>query len=267
MEYIKNHVELASFRLVEQDKERYNIIKLLSIFVGKLQEIEDVLFYTFDRMGVFTASGKTLDMIGQIVGEERNYRDDQGYRVGIIGKIAINNGCGTADEIIGIISLFFESAIIKVTDLYPCGFAVSIATSFDLEKLRAIRALLSVIKPAGVGGYMLSTYSYDENVFRFREGQYIEYNYKVHSIDDIILQTGSDLDGLLAVNSFKGIEKSPAQTSYGEQYQVEYSFVVDEVNSYVVDNDLNALNLVKTYHESQDFFIVGGGMLAEAING
>jgi len=268
LKYIENHVELASSRLVQQDKESYNFVKLLSAFTGKLQEIEDALFYLFDRMGIFTAEGKTLDMIGEIVGAFRNYRSDKYYRTAIISKIAVNNGCGTSDEIISIISLFFKSVIIKITDLIPCSFSVSIAAGFDLEKMNVIKALLDLIKPAGVGGYILSIHPLEQNVFRFREGQYIEYDYSVHSIDDIFLQTSLDQSTILSVNSFKGIEKNAIQTSYGEQYQLEYSLVVEGDTSYMVDNPKTiGLNLLKTYNQGQDFFIAGGGILAERING
>lgn len=268
LKYIENHVELANSRLVQQDKESYNLVKLLSSLTGKLQEIEDSLFYLFDRMGIFTASGKTLDMIGQSVGSLRNYRNDKYYRTAIISKIAVNNGCGTADEIISIISLFFKSVIIKITDLIPCSFSVSIAASFDLEKMNVIKALLDLIKPAGVGGYILSIHPLEQNVFRFREGQYIKYDYSVHSINSIFLQTGSDPNIILSVDSFKGIEKTTIQTSYGEQYQFEYSLVVEGDTSYMVDNPKTiGLNLLKTYNQGQDSFIAGGGILAEKING
>lgn len=268
LKYIENHVELANSRLVQQDKESYNLVKLISTLTGQLQEIEDALFYLFDRRGVFTASGKTLDMIGEIVGEVRNYRSDKYYRTAIISKIAVNNGCGTADEIISIISLFFKSVNIRVTDLYPCSFAVSIEARFDLEKMNIIYSLLNLIKPAGVGGYILSIYPPANNVFRFREGGYIEYDYSVHSIDDIFLQTSNDQDTILSVNSLKGGEKNTTQTSYGEQYQRKYSLVVDGDTSYMVDNPKTiGLNLLKTYNEDQDFFIAGGGVFAERING
>jgi hypothetical protein len=134
--------------------------------------------------------------------------------------------------------------------------------------MNIIKALLDLIKPAGVGGYILSIHTLEQNVFRFREGQYIEYDYSVHSIDDIFLQTSLDQSTILSVNSFKGIEKNAIQTSYGEQYQLEYSLVVEGDTSYMVDNPKTiGLNLLKTYNQGQDFFIAGGGILAERING
>lgn len=150
LEYIKNHVELASLRLVQQDKESYNFVKLLSTLTKKLQEIEDALFYLFGRTGIFTASGKTLDMIGEIVGEARRYRSDEDYRTAIVIRIAANNSRGTPEEIIVLVSFFVNINNIRLIETNYTTFFIEVRTDLSIEEIGILKEIILVARPVGI---------------------------------------------------------------------------------------------------------------------
>ena len=86
VEKINDHIEKAYSRLVEQDKESNNIINFQKAFVGKWQELENLVWDIHAERNVQNAKYKSLDYLGDIVDEPRNYREDEEYKKAIINK-------------------------------------------------------------------------------------------------------------------------------------------------------------------------------------
>lgn len=77
-----------------------NIEKLLTILVDPAQDIEDALQQLNLERFVDTADGEQLDIIGRIVGQEREGLSDADYRRYIRARIAANNSEGTIQDLL-----------------------------------------------------------------------------------------------------------------------------------------------------------------------
>lgn len=215
LQYIKNHVELANSRLVQQDKESYNFVKLLSALTIKLQEIEDALFYLFDRMGVFTAEGKTLDIIGEIVNEARKSRMDAEYRFRILRKIMQNNSCGTPEDIINLV-LFFVKDIsqIRLIETSYSYFFIEVRTDIGIDTIKIMKEIILTTKPVGVAFGIIVIRLNQLNIF---DETYSEiYDYTVDKKSQNMLQVNINGD-TLAVTLKHG-----AYINYGMYYNKKF---------------------------------------------
>jgi hypothetical protein len=94
------HVAEALANLIEKFRGSGKLQLFITSWVNELQELEGVFFDLLNDRWVVTAEGEQLDGVGKIVGEERQGRDDDVYRIAIQARITINNGSGTPEEII-----------------------------------------------------------------------------------------------------------------------------------------------------------------------
>ncbi len=100
-----NHTEEALANLVEQFKGRAILTEFLTVFVDQIQELEDVYFQIFENRTIDTAVGEQLDGLGEIIGEDREGRDDDEYRLALRVRILLNKCSGSPEQIIEIMSL------------------------------------------------------------------------------------------------------------------------------------------------------------------
>lgn len=105
LDYISDHEGEALDRLPHQFKEKPNIEAFIRAFIGEIQSIEDAVEQILKFRWVDTAVGYQLDGLGKIVGESRNGRNDDAYRLAIKLRIAINTCEGTPEEVIAIFLL------------------------------------------------------------------------------------------------------------------------------------------------------------------
>jgi len=91
----KDLVEEGIDRLLHQWEDKPVVVGLVASYLKSVQEVEDALFQILDERGLYTAVGSQLDLIGAIVGEDRLGRNDNDYRIGILGKIVANNSDGS----------------------------------------------------------------------------------------------------------------------------------------------------------------------------
>lgn len=85
-----------------------NIRKLLEINQGSMQRLRDNLRAIADSHGLDTATGKTLDLYGAMVGQERGLATDEQYRALIKTRIIRNKANGDFNSIIHLLSLVFS---------------------------------------------------------------------------------------------------------------------------------------------------------------
>jgi hypothetical protein len=100
-----NHVSEALDNLVQQFKGSGTLQLFITSWVNEVQELEGVWFDLLNDRWIVTAVGEQLDGLGSIVGESRQGRSDEVYRVAIQARIAINKGSGTPEEIIDYMSV------------------------------------------------------------------------------------------------------------------------------------------------------------------
>lgn len=102
MEKITTHIEDAKNRLIERYKNRPKIEGVISLFAGKMQELEDAIDYYQNHRWIDNAEGFQLDLLGELIGQNREGFDDATYRIFLYIKIQINSSHGNGDSIMKI---------------------------------------------------------------------------------------------------------------------------------------------------------------------
>lgn len=94
-----------------------NIEKFLSAIIAPSQSIEDTLQqFAYERF-VDTAVGAQLDIVGRIVGQEREGLADTDYRRFIRARIAANNSNGTINDLLVVAFLVvYDGAVGYIID-------------------------------------------------------------------------------------------------------------------------------------------------------
>lgn len=109
-EQITDHGQRALDRLPEQFKEQPNLASYLAVFTDQVQDIEDAFWQLFVERSIDTAVGAQLDMLGVIVGQEREGRADEDYRRLIRARIKTNRSSGTINELATITRLVLNDS-------------------------------------------------------------------------------------------------------------------------------------------------------------
>lgn len=98
------------------------LIKLLQIYLSKLQEL-NVEQQEFNRVStdLLVATGKQLDLIGELLGASREGRSDEDYRSYIRFVITRNAGSGTSEDLISFLSFVTKADTIKIWEHFPAA--------------------------------------------------------------------------------------------------------------------------------------------------
>ncbi len=110
---ITTHVADAIARLMQQYKDKPNMVALITALVEEIQDAEDGIFPILEGRllwdGTKTpAIGNQLDLIGEIVGLKRNNLTDPEYTLFLFATIAENNSDGTIPILKNIASFLFN---------------------------------------------------------------------------------------------------------------------------------------------------------------
>lgn len=108
--HVTTHVSTGLARFLEQYKEKDLFNRLVEIYLEEVQEVEDAVWRTRVSHYLADAVGEQLDTLGAIVGELRNGRDDDLYRIWIAVRIRLNRSRGTPEDIIDCIKLATDAA-------------------------------------------------------------------------------------------------------------------------------------------------------------
>lgn len=263
LEHIKNHVALAGLRLVEQDKESSNLVNLLSSLVRPIQEIEDSFQDLIYSRSLTAATGVSLDNFGTIVGEKRNYRKDNDYRIAILSRIIINASGGTADEIIAAVMLLYAVKNIEITNLYPACYFIFIAG--EPEKLAGIKQVISSITPAGIGDFVITASSEQNGSFEFSECSSISANFLTNEQAQLeIYNDASPYNFMVEVDS---IREPQGDVGFSELALNRYDLLVNGSIYLVSEEDDTKLDIITSTLDEDDYSVIfEGGELAEVIN-
>lgn len=170
--HITDHADRMVDLLLHQFKSKPNIEALLRAWSVTIQDVEDMLYDMFTKRSVDTAFGKQLDILGGIVGEVRNTRTDEPYRIAIKTKILRNVSSGTPDSILLAFDLLTGPT--DQTFTYDDGAGVaevdldfSTPTGFSYTTAQAYADVLHDLLPAGVGYNLSWPTSPAASAFRF----------------------------------------------------------------------------------------------------
>lgn len=118
---ITDHKQKAKDRLPHQFKAKPRIEAVLDCFNEQIQSLEDVLCDLLEKRLLTNATGKQLDRYGTIVGQIRHGRNDDEYRLAIIGKIGANTCQGDAERILTLFKLMTASEVADIIYNYPAA--------------------------------------------------------------------------------------------------------------------------------------------------
>lgn len=162
------HVSQALARLAEQFKDKPNLAALISIYVAKAQELEEVLWDVFILRSIENATAHQLDMLGAIVGQARLGMVDDDYRLCIRARIRVNLSSGTTNELLGIIRPLVTGGTVSLVDEPVAGFTLTIGGTPTTETdATLLLGFLRAAKAAGVHGILHWTPSAGNQGFAF----------------------------------------------------------------------------------------------------
>lgn len=124
------HATEALSRLLQQYKGKDKIAALINCFSAQIQEIEAALFELLNDRWIESATGQQLDGLGQIVGEARQGRTEDDYRIALRVRILINKYSGSTEQIIEILSLATQSQV-ELSEYFPASFVARLVDALD----------------------------------------------------------------------------------------------------------------------------------------
>lgn len=145
---IEDHSGDALKRLIDQWSASPRYQDLIRSIVDPCQAIEDNLIALLNLRSVETATGQQLDNLGEIVGQPRDGRTDEEYRLWIHARILANRSTGTPDDSIEIMKLIASEATTTLIEYYPAAYSVQ---AYGLtDDPHTVAEILQAVKPAGV---------------------------------------------------------------------------------------------------------------------
>lgn len=159
---ITTHGALALARLATQYRGKPLISALLNCFAPQVQQIEDMLFGVLLGFRLDTpAVGEQLDVIGRVVGQDRESADDAEYKLRIAARIRANLSTGAAEDLYTVFGILLPGITLSIVPQYPASFIMDALEEIDGDLVPLYRQFFSDTKAAGV--YAQFTYSlYDE---------------------------------------------------------------------------------------------------------
>ncbi len=261
LSYIDNHTEMANSRLVQQDKESYNTVNFLNAIIDPVQEIEDSFQDISYKRSLETAQGVNLDNFGLIVGEARDFRKDEDFRIGILTRIIVNMGGGTVEEIITAITLLYRPKQIEVTNLYPACFSIFIEE--DVQNLLGIKRIINSIRPVAIGDFVITANVSDYGLFEFSECSSELMNFETSGDQVLVRESSSSYDFAVQANT---LLEPRGSVGLSELSLNRYGLLVNQENNYVV-TAATELSMITSHTDDDDYTVYwDGGELTEVIN-
>ena len=110
--------------LPEQYSNAVNLNNILSIFADECDELIVVFSQLKNILNLQNATGATLELIGDIVLERRDGRNDDDYRKAIQFKIFKNSSTGFVEDITKILKLITEADLVIYSDNPPAAYTI-----------------------------------------------------------------------------------------------------------------------------------------------
>ncbi len=145
-----DHAERMVARLIEFFRKPRNSAWLRDVVGPQIQSIEDAIAVLFEAFDVNTATGKTLDLLGGVVGELRNDRDDDAFRVAVRTRTLVNQSEGTIEELNQIIESADPTLATTLQEYYPAALVARWFGTWSEIGPKDLYILLRQAKPAGV---------------------------------------------------------------------------------------------------------------------
>jgi len=125
--------------LLQQYKEKPNFVLWQEAFANECNKIEQAIFELITEFDIENGEGITLDIIGKILGLERQGRMDEAYRTLLKIKAEINFSSGTPEAIIKTAISLYNATDVQLVGVYPAKIQlwqdgdIGLYLEYDLE--------------------------------------------------------------------------------------------------------------------------------------
>ena len=131
-----------------QFKDSDNLIKLLSIYLDQVQELNQAQLDLGDlSTDIDTVFGYQMDILGNLLGLKRQGRGDEDFRDFIKAYIATVSGSGTPEDVINYLKITTKAEKVRYWEHYPASIILETNGTFIQKNLANSVDSLS---PAGV---------------------------------------------------------------------------------------------------------------------
>lgn len=131
-----------------------NITLLLTALCGPVQDVENALAQLYAQRALDVAVGAQLDVLGKIVGQDRNGLSDDDYRRYIRARIAAHRSGGVPEDVLRVASLILNvatSGVLIVRDVEDATYILEVRDhAVDAATATALRDLTVAATSAGV---------------------------------------------------------------------------------------------------------------------
>lgn len=193
-EKITNHISKALARLAQQYKGKPRMAAVLGIFVYQVQQIEDAGYDVMIYRRLANAEGEQLDLIGRIIGQDREAADDAEYRLRLAARIRANLSTGSAEDILTVFSILLPDNTIHLSPLYPAAILLEIG-EIDEDLLPLYVQFLADTKAAGVGAQLVWLTDPEAAMFTFNDATAIVDDPDL-GFSDTVPSSGGNLAGV-----------------------------------------------------------------------
>lgn len=145
------HAEEAISHLIELFKHGPRNQELLRVIGLQIQELENTSAEVFVGFYVDTATGDQLDILGRIVGETRQGRNDDDYRAAVKVRILVNLSDGKAEQMLEISRAMIPGATVQLQEVYP----MTVRFEFSALGSVSLRTVFNMLEQAKAGGVRL----------------------------------------------------------------------------------------------------------------
>lgn len=169
-ERITNHEEQGAARLVTQFKRTTIMKAFLQSHFGEAQALEGVLWEIYDAREIDKATGAQLDVIGKLVKQPREGRDDAAYRLALKARRAVHLSSGTPDQLMRLVTLMLPAVTVSYSEAYPCSFRLDAHGATAPTEAEIVAGFLAEARSAGVRGSLVYSEHADSETFFWASG-------------------------------------------------------------------------------------------------
>ena len=163
------HVAEALANLVTQFKDKPKLAAFITALINQVSDLENVFFQLIDDRTLDTAVGVQLDGFGLIVGENREGRSDDEYRIAIRARIILNLGHGTPEDLIALLSAVSDGKNVHLEEYFPAALT-TLVTGVTISEAILLNDALQSGKPAGVKAHLIYGEVDEDDLLQFDIG-------------------------------------------------------------------------------------------------
>jgi len=163
MNIILTH-EVDAVALLTDRYRQPKISALLAAWTAEVQALELAYWDLLTKRSPATAEGAVLDLLGKIVGQPREGRTDEQYRVWISARVLVNQSSGLSRQLIALAAKLCQVPI-RIEDHYPAAFTIHAMGPVLGADGVEIAKLIVLAKAAGVQAFF--RWNASSTAFRF----------------------------------------------------------------------------------------------------